>query len=212
MTGLPSEEFDVVVLGTGAAGFTAAVVAHDFGAKVAIFEKAELVGGTTAWSGGQVWIPNNPHMPEVGVHDSREKAKTYIMSLSRDMLEERLVDAYLDHGPEMVEYMEAKTPVQFYAVPEMPDYHPEFPGGSPEGGRTIEVERTGPRRLMITDRIEKARELYAQAPEKYFYPDQYSNDANWRAHYVTTGVEILEQTQREITHVTVCIIRTQNHA
>ena len=49
MTGLPTEEFDVVVLGTGAAGFTAAVVAHDFGAKVAIFEKAELVGGTTAW-------------------------------------------------------------------------------------------------------------------------------------------------------------------
>jgi hypothetical protein len=60
-------------------------------------------------------------MPEVGVHDSREKAKTYIMSLSRDMLEERLVDAYIDNGPDMVEFMEAKTPVQFYAVPEMPD-------------------------------------------------------------------------------------------
>ena len=126
------------MLGTGAAGFTAAVVAHEFGASVAIFEKASLVGGTTAWSGGQVWIPNNPHMPEVGVHDSREKAKTYIMSLSRDMLEERLVDAYIDNGPDMVDFMEAKTPVQFYAVPEMPDYHPEFPGGSPEGGRTIE--------------------------------------------------------------------------
>ena len=138
MSRLPDEEFDVVVLGTGAAGFTAAVVAHEFGASVAIFEKASLVGGTTAWSGGQVWIPNNPHMPEVGVHDSREKAKTYIMSLSRDMLEERLVDAYIDNGPDMVEFMEAKTPVQFYAVPEMPDYHPEFPGGSPEGGRTIE--------------------------------------------------------------------------
>ena len=138
MAGLAKEEFDVVVLGTGAAGFTAAVVAHEFGASVAIFEKASLVGGTTAWSGGQVWIPNNPHMPEVGVHDSREKAKTYVMSLSRDMLEERLVDAYIDNGPDMVEFMEAKTPVQFYAVPEMPDYHPEFPGGSPEGGRTIE--------------------------------------------------------------------------
>ena len=64
MAGLPKEEFDVVVLGTGAAGFTAAVVAYEFGASVAIFEKASLVGGTTAWSGGQVWIPNNPHMPE----------------------------------------------------------------------------------------------------------------------------------------------------
>ena len=103
-----------------------------------MFEKADQVGGTTAWSGGQVWIPNNPHMGEVGVDDSREKALTYIMSLSRDMLERRLVEAYVDAGPEMVELLEAKTPVQFYAVPGMPDYHPEFPGGSPGGGRTLE--------------------------------------------------------------------------
>ena len=68
------ERFDVVVLGTGAAGLTAAIVAHEGGASVAVFEKADLVGGTTAWSGGQVWIPNNPHMPEVGVEDSRDKA------------------------------------------------------------------------------------------------------------------------------------------
>ena len=81
------EAFDVVVLGTGAAGLTAAIAAHEGGATVAVFEKADKVGGTTAWSGGQVWIPNNPHMPEVGVADSRDKAITYIMSLSRDMLE-----------------------------------------------------------------------------------------------------------------------------
>ncbi|MCU0261923.1 MAG: FAD-binding protein, partial [Ilumatobacteraceae bacterium] len=92
----------------------------------------------TAWSGGQVWIPNNPHMRDVGVDDSRERAITYIMSLSRGMLEERLVEAYVDAGPEMIELLEAKTPVQFYAVPGMPDYHPEFPGGSPGGGRTLE--------------------------------------------------------------------------
>ena len=60
------------------------------------------------------------------------------MSLSRDMLEPRLVEAYVDAGPEMVELLEAKTPVQFYAVAGMPDYHPEFPGGSPGGGRTLE--------------------------------------------------------------------------
>ena len=132
------EHYDVVVLGTGAAGLTAAIVAHEGGASVAVFEKADKVGGTTAWSGGQVWIPNNPHMRDVGVSDSRDKAITYIMSLSRDMLEPELVEAYVDAGPEMVELLEAKTPVQFYAVAGMPDYHPEFPGGSPEGGRTIE--------------------------------------------------------------------------
>ncbi len=132
------EEFDVVVLGTGAAGLTAAVIASEGGARVAVFEKADKVGGTTAWSGGQVWIPNNPHMGEVGVEDSRDKALTYIMSLSRDMIEPRLAEAYIDAGPEMVAFLEAKTPVQFYAVSGMPDYHPEFPGGSPNGGRTIE--------------------------------------------------------------------------
>src|SRR6476469_9920258 len=104
------EEFDVVVLGTGAAGLTAAITAHEGGASVAVFEKADLVGGTTAWSGGQVGIPNNPHMGDVGVADSRDKALTYIMSLSRDMLERRLVEAYVDAGTEMVELVEHKAP------------------------------------------------------------------------------------------------------
>lgn len=132
------EECDVVVLGTGGAGLTAAITAHDHGARVLVFEKADQVGGSTAWSGGQVWIPNNPHMPEVGVEDTREKAITYIMSLSRGLLDQRLVEAYVDAGPEMVTFLEANSPVQFYAVGGMPDYHPEFPGGSVEGGRTLE--------------------------------------------------------------------------
>ena len=110
------EEFDVVVIGTGAAGLTAAVVAAESGATVGVFEKADLVGGTAAWSGGQVWIPNNPHMPEVGIADDREQAITYIMSLSRGLLDQELVEAYVDAGPEMVALLEARTPVQFYAV------------------------------------------------------------------------------------------------
>jgi 3-oxosteroid 1-dehydrogenase len=129
---------DVVVLGTGAAGLTAAIAAAEGGSRVAVFEKASHVGGTTAWSGGQVWIPNNPHMRDVGVADSREQSITYIMSLSRGLLEQRLVEAFVDAGSEMIELLEAKTPVQFYAVDGMPDYHPEFPGGSPGGGRTME--------------------------------------------------------------------------
>ncbi|HTN80867.1 MAG TPA: FAD-dependent oxidoreductase [Acidimicrobiales bacterium] len=129
---------DIIVVGTGAAGLTAAVVAAERGARVTVVEKAPLVGGTAAWSGGQVWIPNNPHMREAGISDDRERAITYVMSLSRDMLERELIEAYVDAGPEMVSMLEATTPVQFYAVPGMPDYHPEFPGGSPDGGRTIE--------------------------------------------------------------------------
>jgi 3-oxosteroid 1-dehydrogenase len=132
------ERFDVVVLGTGAGGLTAAIAAAEGGASVLVLEKADQVGGTAAWSGGQVWIPNNPHMPEVGVDDSRENAITYIMSLSRGLLDQGLVEAYIDAGAEMIDLLEAKTPVQFYAVAGMPDYHPEHPGGSPNGGRTLE--------------------------------------------------------------------------
>src|SRR5690606_2826514 len=86
-----TDEFDVVVLGTGAAGLTAAVTAARNGARVGLFEKAPEVGGTTAWSGGHVWIPCNPHQAAIGVSDSPEEAVTYIMSLSRGLLEEKLV-------------------------------------------------------------------------------------------------------------------------
>jgi 3-oxosteroid 1-dehydrogenase len=132
------EEFDVVVLGTGAAGLTAAVVAAEEGASVGVFEKAEQVGGTTGWSGGQVWVPNNPHMAEVDATDSRDEALGYIMSLSHGLIDETLAAAYVDNAPEMVRFLESRTPVQFYAVRGMPDYHPEFPGGKTGGGRTIE--------------------------------------------------------------------------
>lgn len=133
------ETVDVVVVGTGAAGLAAAVTAAELGASVALCEKADEVGGTTAWSGGQLWIPDNPHMAEVGEPDSRDAAVTYIMSLSRGLLDQSLVEAYVDGGPAMVRFMEDRcSPVEFYAVPGMPDYHPEHPGGRPDGGRTLE--------------------------------------------------------------------------
>ncbi len=136
------EQFDVVVIGTGAAGLTAAVVAAEEGARVGVFEKADLVGGTAAWSGGQVWIPNNPHIREIGIADDRDRAITYIMSLSRDLLDADLVEAYVDAGPEMIGYLEAGSPVQFYAVPGMPDYHPEFPAGTPRAAEPSSARST----------------------------------------------------------------------
>ena len=136
---MTTREVDVVVLGSGAAGLTAAVTAAEEGASVAVFEKADQVGGTTAWSGGHVWIPNNPHMADVDATDSREDALTYIMSLSHGLIDEALAAAYVDAAPEMVRYLEQRAaPVEFYAVRGIPDYHPEFPGGKTGGGRTIE--------------------------------------------------------------------------
>ena len=78
----------MIVLGTGAAGLTAAVVGRRVRRRVGVFEKADLVGGTTAWSGGQVWIPNNPHMAEVGIADSREQAaRVPDVAVAADMID-----------------------------------------------------------------------------------------------------------------------------
>jgi 3-oxosteroid 1-dehydrogenase len=131
-------DVDVVVLGTGGAGLTAAITAHENGARVALFEKSDLVGGTTAWSGGQVWIPNNPQMAKLGKSDSAEEAITYLMSMSNGLIDPDMAKTFVETGPEMVEFVEKQTPVRFVCVPDFPDYHPEQPGAKPGGGRTLE--------------------------------------------------------------------------
>ncbi len=133
------DEFDVVVLGSGAAALAAAVTAHGFGAeRVGVFEKADVVGGTSAMSGGMIWIPCNHHMAEQGLADSRDDALRYLDSLSHDRIIPELAAAYVDTGPEMVSWFEANTPVAFEIVEDFPDYHPEHPGGSIAGGRSLE--------------------------------------------------------------------------
>ena len=128
----------VIVLGTGGSGLTAAIAAHDAGAKVTVFEKHDKVGGTTAWSGGMIWIPNNHHEQALGLDDSREQALTYLMSLSHGMIEPAMAKAFLDAGPIMVKYLEDHTPVQFRPIPDFPDYHAEHPGGRKGGGRSLD--------------------------------------------------------------------------
>lgn len=132
------DNFDVIVLGTGAAGLTAAIAAHDAGARVVVYEKGDKIGGTSAWSGGQVWIPNNPHMKALGKQDCREDAIAYIMSMSNGVIDEEIAMALVDSGPEVVSFLEAQTPVKFKCVADFPDYHPEQPGGKSAGGRTLE--------------------------------------------------------------------------
>lgn len=130
--------YDLVVLGSGAAGLTAALTAAEHGAKVLVVEKGEKLGGTSAWSGGQIWIPCNPHQQQFGKEDSREKALTYLDSMSNGLIEPEMAEAYIDGGIEMVAFLEERTPVQFMVVPHFPDYHPEQPGAASRGGRTLE--------------------------------------------------------------------------
>jgi succinate dehydrogenase/fumarate reductase flavoprotein subunit len=140
MAGSASDSYDVVVLGSGAAGLTAAFTAAHEGARVAVFEKHERLGGTSAWSGGHVWIPGNPHMAEIGADDDAEEAVAYLTSLGRGLADERIVRAFVENGPRMAGYLEEHGGLEFFAVPGLPDYHPEHSGGKPGGGRTMGTE------------------------------------------------------------------------
>ena len=129
---------DVVVLGSGAAGLVAATLAADGGAEVLLLEKAELLGGTTGVSGGMPWVPMNRHMAEVGVDDSREEALQYIRRLTHGREPDpALVELYVDTAPEVIDYLESKTPVRMYAPTTFNDYFEGIPGGK-SAGRSIE--------------------------------------------------------------------------
>lgn len=132
-----SHELDVVVLGTGAAGLVAALAAHDAGGRVAVFEKAGVVGGTTALSGGVCWMPCNPVAARAGLQDTREEALAYLDSLSHGLIPRHLAEALVDGSRPVIDYLEEHTPLRFQLVP-VPDYHSEHPGAKSQGGRSIE--------------------------------------------------------------------------
>src|ERR1700722_9942504 len=102
-------EADVVVIGSGAAGLTAALAAHDGGAKVVVIEKASTVGGASAVSGGVVWVPNNHHMAEVGIADSRSEAIAYVTRLADGRSDDKLIATFLDTAPQMLRFVEGAT-------------------------------------------------------------------------------------------------------
>jgi 3-oxosteroid 1-dehydrogenase len=134
--GSSREEADVVVVGTGAAALVAAIAAHDGGARVRIVEKSASVGGTTAVSGGGIWMPRNHRMGELGVEDSREEALTYIDTLTAGKTPEALLARFVDEGPAIVAGLERSTTLQLQPMT-WPDYHPELEGAK-SSGRMLE--------------------------------------------------------------------------
>lgn len=129
---------DVVVLGSGCAGMMSALAAADHGADVALFEKADVLGGTTALSSGVAWLPANRYQADHGVFDSPEEGRDYLTALSHGLILPEFTDAFVSTVDEMLGWTEERTPLRMRLVPGYPDYHPEFPGGKPGGGRSTE--------------------------------------------------------------------------
>lgn len=128
-------ETDVVVLGTGGAGLTAALSAAAAGAAVEVFEKAATVGGTTAVSGGVVWIPAHNRCPDGELTES--DALQYLRAQSLGQMDDDLVETFVRTGPAMLEFVEAYSGLRFEVAAGFPDYRPELPGGRPTGGRSL---------------------------------------------------------------------------
>ncbi|WP_236885061.1 3-oxosteroid 1-dehydrogenase [Dietzia massiliensis] len=158
---MADQEFDVVVVGSGGAGMTAALAAAKKGLSVVLVEKAPRYGGSTARSGGGVWIPNNSVLQRDGVLDTPEAARTYLRSIVGDVVPAERIDTYVDRGPEVLDFVLANSPLQLEWVKDYSDYYPEAPGGR-LGGRSVEPKPFDLRQLgSEADKLEPG---YAKAP------------------------------------------------
>jgi 3-oxosteroid 1-dehydrogenase len=135
----PVESFDVVVVGSGAGAMTAALFAAESGLKTLIVEKSDRYGGTSALSGGGIWIPCNSHLKRKGGGDSRDQAMTYLRAATRGEVEEERLEAYLDLAPKMIDELERISHVRYAVAEKYPDYYPHLPGAL-AGGRTLDPE------------------------------------------------------------------------
>ncbi len=130
-------EFDLVVIGAGGAGLSAAVFAALDGAKVLVVVRTEYVGGTTAWSAGTTWVPGTHHAAQVNPSDTLADVTTYLNHAVGSQAPAALREAFLKSGPEAVAKIEAQTPVRFRPYPKHPDYISDLPG-STLNGRALE--------------------------------------------------------------------------
>ncbi|AIY17665.3 3-oxosteroid 1-dehydrogenase [Pimelobacter simplex] len=157
------DSYDVVVVGAGGAGMSAALAASAQGLDTVLVEKSSYFGGSTARSGGGVWIPGNYALEAAGQVDpgDREAAKTYLDSIVGDVVPKVRRDTYLDRGPEVLGFLREKTPLRFTWVPEYADYLPEQPGGRPRG-RSVEPVPLDAR--FLGDELERLHPPYTKAP------------------------------------------------
>lgn len=128
---------NLIVVGSGAAGLAAACTAAALGLKVVVLEASDKIGGTTAQSGGMVWIPANSKMQEIGMKDSLASAHEYLGHAVAGSLNDSRLATFLNRGDEAIRFLEAHTSLRLQPVQRYPDYYPELPGSS-EGGRVLE--------------------------------------------------------------------------
>lgn len=157
------ETYDVVVVGAGGAGMTAALAAAGHGLDTVLIEKSAYFGGSTARSGGGVWIPGNAALKAAGQVDAndRQASSDYLQAIVGDVVPKERRETFLDRGPEVIDFLLEKTPVKLTWVPDYSDYLPEQPGGRPKGRSVEPVPMDG---RILGAELDRLHPPYAKAP------------------------------------------------
>jgi succinate dehydrogenase/fumarate reductase flavoprotein subunit len=129
------ESYDLIVIGSGAGGLATAVTAAHLGMKVLVLEKAPVIGGTSAWSGGWMWLPRNPLAVAAGIVEDVVEPRRYLASLFGQPVNDARIDMFLEKGPEMVAFFLNHTSVRFIDGNKVPDFHDI--DGARAGGRSL---------------------------------------------------------------------------
>lgn len=151
-----AKQVDLLVIGSGAAAFTAAVTAVNHGASVLIVEKSDLFGGTSAMSGGGIWIPNSGNARSVGAQDSAKEAYAYMCAAIGEPVTDELKRAFVDGAPEMLDYLQKNSALSYSAFP-YPDYYSNLEGAK-KGFRTQAPDVFGGSKL--------GNDLYKMRPQQ----------------------------------------------
>jgi 3-oxosteroid 1-dehydrogenase len=178
---------DVLVVGSGGAGMTAALAAHASGLDTLVVEKASHFGGSTALSGGGIWVPGAPAQKRGGYVPDPDGVKEYLKQITGGLVSDERISAYVDLAPEMMEFLESISSwLEFVWKPGYADYYPELPGGS-ERGSTINVPPIDLR--VLADEEEKLLKPLALAPKGIWLGPKdlrlfYQVRQNWRGKVV----------------------------
>ncbi len=146
---MPACQSTSLLLVLAQTGVAAAVSAARGAASVTLLERADVLGGTTAWGGGGIWIPANPYASAEGSPDSFDAALLYLRSVGLGDSDAELAERYVDQGVRVLAEVEKHTPLRWNTIRGFPDYHAELPGGRVQGGRSLEIDSVTVGRDMV---------------------------------------------------------------